>query len=207
MTVRTSGEIAVVGTGTNSGAPMYVSARSVGGIWSPITVVNTAIPQTCSVGSVGGQVQYDPNGFIHAIFRCEGASSAFLGYVTNRTGSWVTQSLDSLNSGNGLVSFNIDPTGKMHVVYTNSTLLVYLTGDSANSTFASPQTIVSTVTSFTSQVIAARGASDVWILVSELSGGAVFLSQYHKDSGGFFNHTSIGSYPTGTVFLSRLYAQ
>lgn len=116
LALKSDGKPGIVSYATDSGSDMYYYEQ-LGGSWSMQPAFSVG---TNAVGFFNAMV-YDANDKVHACTHNNTTNDVY--YVTNASGSWVGELVDSAENVGDYCDIALDQNGKIHLSYYNTTSL------------------------------------------------------------------------------------
>ncbi len=130
--LRIGPEDTLLAFGTKQSIPAFaqVNTKAIGGVWGTAIDIVSAGSQTCSSSTSNISGAVDSVGNAHVIYRCQVTTAPdkyYLGYATNRTGSWMTSAVGTATDSLGFTSLAIDASNNLHAIYVVSNAAYYRT--------------------------------------------------------------------------------
>ncbi len=159
-------QLVATGISTTGAALIDVRIRDSLDNWGPLVSISNAGAVACDNAIDSYQTKTDSAGFVHIAYRCASASGTYLGYATNKSGSFtdVAISPGPLAFGMNQVALDIDSTGQLHILYTATNGLHYVTGSIALGTFSNDDVVLPQTDESVGITFRALGPSSLFVL-------------------------------------------
>lgn len=186
---------AVIAAQTNVVGPVIsVSGKVNGGVWEAISAINTAGVVGCA-SATQPKVRIDAQGYSHLAYTCLAANN-HIGHATNRSGTWVTESVIGTSEAINAIDFDIDSNNDMHIFYAANSIS-RVTSAVGSDTWSTPSAIYTPGGSISSLQALTISPSSQHLLFVENTLGIASMNYYNNETGAFQFVNSIG-FPTNT---------